>query len=106
MLWTLWIQRNEAIFENKRRRDEKVGATIWQGITDYGRAEWSKVKEKLRKNATAGMKFLRQFDNTWMKSRFFGVRQGLEVKWWKFLEVCAQLVDQPIVVACPHRIQL
>ena len=53
------------VFKSSSRKDEKVGATIWQGkFTDYGRVEWSKVKTKMHKNPMAGMKAQKQFDNT------------------------------------------
>ena len=57
------MQRNEAAFDIKSWAEEKVGATIWQGIMDYSRVDLSKVKEKLKKNAIVGRKALRQFDS-------------------------------------------
>ena len=84
----------------------KVGVVIWQGTTDYGRVDWKKVKDKLKKNMTPEAKALKQFDSTWMNSKLFGDMQGLVVPWKQFRELCAQLVNQPFVITCSSRITM
>lgn len=43
VLWTLWISRNDAVFNGIMWTDEKLYQKIWFGVVDYGRVAWQKV---------------------------------------------------------------
>ena len=50
ILWALWIERNDKVFNNVLWTPEKMLQVVWLGITDYGRMEWSSVKLKAKTN--------------------------------------------------------
>jgi hypothetical protein len=37
-LWTLWVARNDTVFNQQESHRAKVEGAIWIGLTDYGRA--------------------------------------------------------------------
>lgn len=46
VLWALWIERNDMVFNNARWPTEKLLQHVWSGMLDYGRVEWDKAKIK------------------------------------------------------------
>lgn len=47
-LWTLWIARNDSIFNNCRWSSDKVRGNIWCGVQDYCRSAWLKTKARIK----------------------------------------------------------
>lgn len=44
VLWALWIERNDKVFNDVSWPPAKLMQVVWDGIIDYGRIEWTKVK--------------------------------------------------------------
>lgn len=48
IMWLLWLERNDATFNNTRWHSEKMQNLIWLGLVDYGRITWSKALAKCK----------------------------------------------------------
>jgi hypothetical protein len=43
VMWSIWIDRNNQVFNKKRLSDYKVKELIWLGILEYARIEQGKM---------------------------------------------------------------
>ncbi len=48
-LRTLWIERNDLVFNNKRWNVVKIHKIILDALLDYGRAAWNRCMKLIRK---------------------------------------------------------
>jgi hypothetical protein len=46
IVWTLWMERNDAIFNDIKRSRPKLLQRIWLGLIDYGRLKWESAQLK------------------------------------------------------------
>lgn len=46
ILWTLWIEPNDLVFNGSKWHQHKALHTIWLGLVDYGRLAWGILKTK------------------------------------------------------------
>jgi hypothetical protein len=47
--WTLWIERNDLVFNNKRWNVVKIHKVIWDALFDYGMVAWNRCMKLIRK---------------------------------------------------------
>ena len=47
-LWTIWIERNNKLFNHERWHESKVKHRIWDRLIIYAKAAWKRVVIKLR----------------------------------------------------------
>lgn len=57
VLWSIWLARNDMVFNRQKWPSQQLCSVIWQGLTDYGRVAWGRVlsanTSKERTKATA-----------------------------------------------------
>lgn len=53
VLWSLWLERNDVVFNNTRWTEERMRQHVWSEILDYGRVEWDRIKVKRKTDDTA-----------------------------------------------------
>jgi hypothetical protein len=58
VVWLLWMERNDFIFNDIKWPPAKLIQTIWLGFIDYGRLAWEAAKNKAKG----------KFINEWCKS--------------------------------------
>jgi hypothetical protein len=44
VLWALWLEKNDAAFNNIHRRPNKLMHRIWLEVFEYDRIEWDKIQ--------------------------------------------------------------
>lgn len=44
IVWTLWIARNDMVFNGNKWNQQKILHTIWLGLVDYSRLAWNSLK--------------------------------------------------------------
>jgi hypothetical protein len=44
VIWLLWLERNDAVFNNVHWSKEKLIQKVWLGIINYGRKDWEGAK--------------------------------------------------------------
>jgi len=54
VIWTIWIERIDLVFNNARWDYFNVQGTIWEALINYGKAKWDKCSIKF--SLTKGMK--------------------------------------------------
>jgi hypothetical protein len=61
IVWLLWMERNDAIFNNIKWSHTKLLQKIWLGLVDYGRLDWERAK----------LKDDGKFAAVWCRNKFF-----------------------------------
>jgi hypothetical protein len=46
IVWTLWTERNDVIFNDIKWSRPKLLQRIWLGLIDFGRLEWESAQLK------------------------------------------------------------
>ena len=49
-LWTLWISRNDTVFNHSSWPEQKIFVSIWNSIVEYGKAAWLKTIQLCRRS--------------------------------------------------------
>jgi hypothetical protein len=70
VLWQLWLERNDVVFNNLRWSKEKMVQRIWLGLADYGRKEWAKNSNEDGK-----------FEALWCRNHILAVMVQNRPKW-------------------------
>lgn len=81
VLWTLWTQRNDAVFNQQSWPTRKLLQQVWNGMIDYGHAEWAHII-KPNKRSQESQRKLR--DSFWKRRCRFGIFAQLDAgqpKW-------------------------
>ena len=47
-LWTIWIERNDKVFNHEQWHESKVKQKIWDELIIYAKVAWKRVVEQLR----------------------------------------------------------
>jgi hypothetical protein len=67
MVWMLWMERNDAIFNDITWSHGKLRQKIWLGLIDYGRLDnWNVAK----------LKSDNKFKDVWCKNGIFAAQDG------------------------------
>jgi hypothetical protein len=82
VLWTLWIERNDKVFNDCSWTNEKRTGKIWSGMLDYGRMEWSRVKAMKASHPTKAIAETAQFMARRGRNNVFAVITN-EVPQWQ-----------------------
>jgi hypothetical protein len=72
MVWLLWMERNDSIFNDIKWPPAKLIQTIWLGLIDYGRLAWEAAKDKAKG----------KFINVWCKNGILA-EMVMGRPWWK-----------------------
>jgi hypothetical protein len=71
VLWQLWLERNDAVFNGTRWPKMKMLQRIWLGLVDYGRMEWE----------SAQLKDDGKFEAVWCRKDLFSVMVNKRPRW-------------------------
>jgi hypothetical protein len=80
-IWTIWLARNDKVFNHEDWAQERVEQTIWNSLVDYGRSAWVNTVTRLTKDPTSRGKALEKFDHNWGKYPIICSREGMKVTW-------------------------
>ena len=83
-LWTIWIERNDRVFNHVQWHEAKTKQIIWDGLLVYGKAAWNRVLETIKINKFSMVAMIQGFDQTWGARAVLCRRRNLRVEWnWK-----------------------
>jgi hypothetical protein len=71
VVWTLWMERNDAIFNDIKWSPSMLKQKKWFGIVDYGRLDWEVAK----------LKADNKFQEVWCKNKILAVMERGKPKW-------------------------
>jgi hypothetical protein len=83
-MWTLWVARNDTIFNQQRWPRAKVEGSIWNSLTDYGRAAWAKLLKHKFRTEDACLAAHDQFKAIWTINEFLCKLHLDRVIWTRF----------------------
>ena len=83
-LWTIWIERNDYVFNREHWHESKVKHRIWDELIIYAKATWDKVIKQIKISRFSALALLRKFDLTWGARNILCKRYNLHIIWnWK-----------------------
>jgi hypothetical protein len=71
VIWLLWLERNDAVFNDVHLSREKVIQKVWLGIIDYGRKDWEGSK----------MAANRKFESIWCRNKVLAEMNAGKPHW-------------------------
>ena len=85
-LWTMWIERNDKVFNHEQWYESKVKQRIWDDLIIYTKAVWKRVLEQIKISNFTVVTMLQGFDRTWGARGVLCRRRNLHIEWnWKRL---------------------
>lgn len=81
ILWTLWIARNDCVFNQSNRDSNRIRGTIWKGLSDYARSAWIRARISIRKSPQLTTQEYEKFDLSWDRHQILCARQGDHISW-------------------------
>ena len=64
-LWTIWIERNDRVFNLEQWHVSKVSRRIWDDLIIYAKMAWSRVLELIKISSFSAAALLQGFDKSW-----------------------------------------
>jgi hypothetical protein len=84
VLWALWTERNEVVFNNKVWRPNKLLHKIWSDIIDYGRVEWPRTQAQVKKWSRRRRNLAINFANRWSRNGVFAHAANMQEDFTEF----------------------
>ena len=82
LLWIIWRQRNDPVFNDLQWPIVKTRQVIWDALQDYVRIEWKQTRRNLEKALDmAYQDFLKASSSNWGVKCLIVTRSGLVVTW-------------------------
>lgn len=81
MLWTIWIERNNKVFNHEEWHNSRVKHRIWDELIIYAKAAWERVIKQIKINNFSTMAMLQGFDQTWGVGNVLCRRNNLHIAW-------------------------
>ncbi|KAG0574234.1 hypothetical protein KC19_VG246300 [Ceratodon purpureus] len=94
VLWTLWIERNDIVFNNQRWPPAKLLQQVKTGIIDYGRVEWDNLTRIKPGDSEPRSASLGPFIDRRCRFDIFD-SMGLGKPWWMLSAPLEGFVFQP-----------
>ena len=83
-LWTIWIERNDKVFNHEQWHESKVKHKIWDELLMYARAAWERVLKLIKISSFSAAALLEGFDRTWGARNILCRRNNLKIEWnWR-----------------------
>ena len=64
-LWTIWIERNDRVFNLERWHKSKSKHLIWDNLISYAKVAWAKVVKYVKVSTYPTKALLKGFNQTW-----------------------------------------
>jgi hypothetical protein len=81
ILWISWLDQNAKSFSNDDWPTLKTQVLIWEAMVELGRTAWLRVIAQCRQNPRLSLKYICDFDRTWLQTAFLGHRVHMQVSW-------------------------
>jgi hypothetical protein len=84
ILWTLWLARNNTVFNQNLWNWANLEGSIWVGFTDYGRATWHRLQTRKFKLEAARAEARDKFFVVWMPKEYLCKCIDDRIQWQRF----------------------
>ena len=83
-LWTVWIERNDKVFNHEQWHEAKVKHRIWDELIIYTKATWERVIKHIKISSFSAVAMLQGSDQTWGARNVLCRKNNLHITWnWK-----------------------
>jgi hypothetical protein len=83
-LWTIWVERNDKVFNQEQWHESKMKARIWDTLLMYAHTAWQRVLKFIKISKFSAAALLQTFDRTWGARQVLCRRNRLVIEWnWK-----------------------
>jgi hypothetical protein len=83
-MWTIWIERNDKVFNHEQWHVSKVKHQIWDSLIFYAKVAWKRVVEQIKISSFFALAMLQGFDRTWGARNVLCRRHNMHIEWnWK-----------------------
>ena len=83
-LWTIWLERNDKVFNQEQWQESKVKFRIWNELLMYAHTAWQRVLKLIKVSRFSAMAILQGFDSTWGARQILCRRHLLTIEWnWR-----------------------
>ena len=80
-LWTIWIERNDKVFNHEQWHESKVKQRNWDELIIYAKAAWKRVLEHIKTSNFLVAATTQGFDKTWGARSVLCRRHNLHMEW-------------------------
>ena len=70
-LWTIWVERNDKVFNQEQWHESKMKSRIWDTLLMYAHTVWQRVLKLIKISRFSAVALLQNFDRTWVLDKFF-----------------------------------
>lgn len=83
VLWTLWLSRNDMVFNGIEWQDNKIYQKILIGLVNYGRVTWAKLQKRIKSERTLADQLRINFQSQWCRNNILATYLPLEdrIQW-------------------------
>ena len=78
-LSTIWIERNDKVFNHQQRQETKFKHCIWDELIIYAKAAWEWVIKQIKINSFSAAAMLQGFDKMWGARNVLCRRNNLQI---------------------------
>ena len=64
-LWTIWVERNDKVFNREQWYESKVKYMIWEELIMYAPVAWKRVIKQIKISRFSAVATIPGFDKTW-----------------------------------------
>ena len=83
-LWSIWIERNDKVFNQEQWHISKVKHKIWDELIIYAQVAWKRVLEQINKCRISAATLVQGFDKSWGDRQVLCRRHDMHIMWnWK-----------------------
>ena len=83
-LWTIWVERNDKVFNQEQWHVSKMKAHIWNTLLMYAHMAWQRVLKLIKISRFSALALLQIFDRTWGARQVLCRKNRLAIEWnWK-----------------------
>ena len=86
ILWTIWIECNDKVFNHEHWHESKVKHWVWDELIFYAKATWNRVVRLIKISIFSTEALIKGFDKTWGARNALCRRHNMSIEWnWKRL---------------------
>ena len=80
ILWNIWIERNNRVFNQEQWHVSKAKQRIWDDLIIYAKASWNWVLEHIKVSSFSAVALLQGFNKTWRAKSVLCRRRKLRLE--------------------------
>ena len=80
-LWTIWIERNDKVFNHEQRHESNIKHRVWDDLNMYAKVAWKWLIKQVKISSFSVVALLEGFDKTRVARNVLYWRHNLHIEW-------------------------